>query len=97
LSYIRDENELVRKQSALYQVYIAECGNNVHITTEVIVSTSPCQQAKSQATIQKELDEEIAKHKGNEDEIKRLEKQHKKGTAELHVCPLNYLSDGIGT
>jgi structural maintenance of chromosome 4 len=31
------------------------------------------------------LDEELAKHKGNEDEIKRLEKQHKKGTDELHV------------
>ena len=37
--------------------------------------------------MQKELDEELAKHKGNEDEIKRLEKQHKKGTDELHVCP----------
>jgi structural maintenance of chromosome 4 len=28
----------------------------------------------------------LAKHKGNEDEIKKLEKQHKKGTDELHVC-----------
>ena len=37
--------------------------------------------------MQKELDEELAKHKGNEDEIKRLEKQHKNGTDELHVCP----------
>jgi hypothetical protein len=37
------------------------------------------------ASLQKELDEELAKHKGNEDEIKRLEKQHKKGTDEVHV------------
>jgi len=32
------------------------------------------------------LDEELAKHKGNQDEIKRLEKQHKKKTDELHVA-----------
>jgi structural maintenance of chromosome 4 len=31
------------------------------------------------------LDEELAKHKGNEDEIKKFEKQHKKGTEELKV------------
>jgi hypothetical protein len=37
------------------------------------------------STLQKELDKELAKHKGNEDEIKRLEKQHKKGIDELHV------------
>jgi structural maintenance of chromosome 4 len=27
----------------------------------------------------------LAKHKGNEDEIKKLEKQHKKGNDELHA------------
>jgi structural maintenance of chromosome 4 len=43
--------------------------------------------------MQKDLDEELAKHKGNEDEIKRLEKQHKKGTDELHVYPSEDLSD----
>jgi len=37
--------------------------------------------------MQKQLDEELAKHKGNEDEIKKLEKLHKKGTDELHVMP----------
>jgi len=36
-------------------------------------------------TVRKELDEELAKHKGNEDEIKKLEKLHKKGTDELQV------------
>jgi hypothetical protein len=37
------------------------------------------------------LDEELAKHQGNEDEIKRLEKQHKKGTEELQVQPLKQI------
>lgn len=37
LAYIKDENELIRKQSALYQVYIAECGNNINLTSEVLV------------------------------------------------------------
>lgn len=38
-----------------------------------------------QVTLQTELNEELAKHKGNEDEIKRLEKKHKKGTDNFHV------------
>ncbi|KAH6847352.1 hypothetical protein B0I37DRAFT_391299 [Chaetomium sp. MPI-CAGE-AT-0009] len=29
LAYIRDENELVTKQSALYQLYVAECDDNI--------------------------------------------------------------------
>jgi structural maintenance of chromosome 4 len=37
LEYIKDENELIRKQSALYQVFIAECGNNINITSGVLV------------------------------------------------------------
>jgi structural maintenance of chromosome 4 len=37
LEYIKDENELIRKQSSLYQVYIAECGNNINLTSEVLV------------------------------------------------------------
>ena len=37
LAYIKDENELIRKQSVLYQVYIAECGNNINLTSEVLV------------------------------------------------------------
>jgi structural maintenance of chromosome 4 len=37
LEYIKDENELVHKQSALYQLFISECGNNVKITSGVLV------------------------------------------------------------
>jgi len=37
LEYVKDENELIKKQSALYQLYVAECGNNIDITGEVIV------------------------------------------------------------
>lgn len=37
LEYIKDENELIRKQSALYQVFIAECGNNINVTSGVLV------------------------------------------------------------
>src|SRR5436190_15248755 len=37
LAYIKKENELVRKQSALYQLFVAECENNINITSEVIV------------------------------------------------------------
>ena len=39
LEYVKDENELIKKQSALYQLYIAECGRNIDITEEVIVSS----------------------------------------------------------
>jgi len=42
LAYIKDENELIRKQSALYQLFVAECGNNINITSEVIVLSKQC-------------------------------------------------------
>ncbi|KAK0886283.1 Structural maintenance of chromosomes protein 4 [Friedmanniomyces endolithicus] len=60
MAYIHDENELASKHSALCQIYIAECGDN----------------------IQEQLSEELQRHGGSEDEIKRLEKQHKIGTKE---------------
>ena len=73
LAYIRDENELTMKQSALYQVYINECGDNITVGEEAI------------GQIQAELDAELEKHQGNEDGIKRLEKQYKKGQKEYEV------------
>lgn len=42
LAYIKDENELIRKQSALYQLFVAECGNNINITSDVIVLSKQC-------------------------------------------------------
>ena len=68
LAYIRDENELAEKQSALYQIYIAECEDNTKVTEEAI------QQMQSQ------LDAELQKHAGSEDSIKQLEKAYKKAS-----------------
>jgi structural maintenance of chromosome 4 len=70
LAYIKDENELTMKQSALYQLYIDECGDNITVTEEAIG------QMKAQ------LDAELEKHQGNENGIKQLEKQYKKGQKE---------------
>jgi structural maintenance of chromosome 4 len=68
LAFINDENELASKQSALYQIYVAECGDNLQVTEEAI------------GQIQEQLKEELEKHGGSEEEIERLEKQYKAGT-----------------
>ncbi|KAK4542381.1 hypothetical protein LTR36_006838 [Oleoguttula mirabilis] len=68
LAYISDENDLALKQSALYQVYVAECGDNIQVTDEAI------------GQMQEQLNEELQKHGGSEEEIKRLDKQYKAGS-----------------
>ena len=70
VAFIQDENELVQKQSALYQVYIGECNENLGVTDEAV------------AQMKAQLDEELGKHQGNEDEIKQLEKAFAKGQKE---------------
>lgn len=70
LAFIKDENELVSKQSALYQVYINECGDNLKVTEEAI------------AQMQDNLNAELEKHQGSEEGIKNLEKQYKRGAKE---------------
>ena len=65
LAHIKNENELASKQSALYQIYVAECGDNIVVTEEAL------------GQIQQQLDEELQRHQGSEDDIKRLEKQCK--------------------
>ncbi|CAK1359122.1 unnamed protein product [Cercospora beticola] len=65
LAYLRDENELASKQSALYQVYIAECSDNIQVSEEAI------------AQVQGELNEELGRHQEAETKIKAVEKQHK--------------------
>ncbi|KXG45983.1 Structural maintenance of chromosomes protein [Penicillium griseofulvum] len=67
LAYIREENELAQKQSALYQIYIDECADNVRVTEEAILQ------------MQELLNMELEKHEGNESGIKELEKAYKKG------------------
>lgn len=66
MAFIRDENELADKQSALYQIYIAECEDNTKVTDEAIQQ------------IQEQLNAELEKHAGNEDTIKELEKAYNK-------------------
>ncbi|KAJ8612782.1 hypothetical protein MRB53_037253 [Persea americana] len=65
LAYIRDENELATKQSALYQIYVAECGDNLQVTKEAVQQ------------IQQQLDEEQERHNSNEAEIKQLQSDYK--------------------
>lgn len=71
LAYIGDENELAIKQSALYEIYIQECDDNLQVTQEAI------------GQVQASLNEELQKHQGNEDEIKKLEKQYRVGAKEF--------------
>ena len=68
LAFVRDENELAMKQSALYQLYIHECNDNITVTEEAI------------AQIQEQLDAELEQHQGSESIIKELEKQYTKGS-----------------
>ena len=70
LAYIKDENELAAKQSALYQIYIDECGDNLKVTEEAI------------GQMQTQLTGELDKHRGSEDGIKELDKQYKRGAKE---------------
>ncbi|BCR94528.1 condensin subunit SMC4 [Aspergillus luchuensis] len=70
LAFIRDENELAQKQSALYQIYINECGDNIRVTEEAILQ------------MQELLNLELEKHEGNESGIKELEKAYKRGMRE---------------
>ena len=71
LAYLKDENELSEKQSTLYQIYIAECEDNAVVTEEAIAET------------QAQLDAELEKHAGSEDNIKALEKSYKKTAKEF--------------
>lgn len=73
LAYVRDENELTMKQSALYQLYISECNDNLTVTAEAITQ------------MQAQLDEELEKHQGSEKIIKELQKQFSKGNKEYEA------------
>ncbi|KAF4453302.1 structural maintenance-chromosome 4 [Fusarium austroafricanum] len=73
IAYIRDENELAMKQSALYQLFIHKCNENVAVTEEAINQ------------MQAQLDAELEKHHGSEQIIKGLEKDHAKGAKEFEV------------
>ena len=71
LAYVKDENELALKQSALYQIYIDDCSDNLKVTEEAI------------GQMQDRLNGELEKHQGNEEGIKEVEKQYKRGAKEF--------------
>lgn len=73
LAFIRDENELTLKQSALYQLYISECNDNLTVTEEAINQ------------MQAQLDAELEKHQGSEQVIKQLQKSYNKGSKEYEA------------
>ncbi|KAI6599198.1 hypothetical protein MCOR04_002480 [Pyricularia oryzae] len=73
LAFIRDENELVSKQAALYQLYISELDDNLAVTEEAITQ----QQAQ--------LDLELQKHEGSEQIIKQLQKTYGKISKEFET------------
>lgn len=73
LAFIRHENELAFKQSALYQVYMDECGDNLKVTEEAI------------GQMQDQLNGELEKHQGSEDGIKELEKEYKRGSKDCET------------
>lgn len=64
LEFIRNENELAVKQSALYQVYVKDCEDNIQVTEEAV------QQMQAQLT------QEAQRHRGSEEGITVLKKQH---------------------
>ena len=67
LAFMRDENDLAMKQSALYQLFTHECHDNLAVTQEAINQ------------MQSQLDAELEKHQGGEQQIKDLEKQYAQG------------------
>jgi structural maintenance of chromosome 4 len=73
LAFIRDENELAIKQSALYQLYISECNDNVAVSEEAINQ------------LQAQLDVEMEKHEGNSKVIKELQKDYTQGSKEFEA------------
>ncbi|KAF2001062.1 RecF/RecN/SMC protein [Amniculicola lignicola CBS 123094] len=70
LAYIRDENELATRQSALFQMFISEFEDHIQVSHEAVEH------------LQAQYDEELQKHQGSEEGIKDLEKHYKKGTKE---------------
>ncbi|KAF2121808.1 nuclear condensin-like protein complex subunit Smc4 [Lophiotrema nucula] len=68
LTYLRHENELAAKRATLYQLFISEFDDHIQVNQESVNQ------------LQGDLDEELQKHAGNEQGIKELEQQYKKGS-----------------
>ncbi|KAF9925981.1 hypothetical protein FBU30_004334 [Linnemannia zychae] len=62
--YIKDQNNLAMKQSALYQIYLWEANKRFAKDTKLV------------AQITEKLEEDLNKHKGLREEIEKLENDH---------------------
>ncbi|KAF3906498.1 hypothetical protein ABW20_dc0106805 [Dactylellina cionopaga] len=71
VAYVNNENELAMKQGALYQVYMAECEQNIAVTED------------SMNQLQITLQDEQSKHHGKETAVKEKQDSYKKGVKEL--------------
>ncbi|KAK9387473.1 RecF/RecN/SMC [Lipomyces mesembrius] len=76
LKYVRNENELTMNKSALYQLYVANCHENIHITDELL------------ADLAAQLEKELKNNKGNEDEIENLNNRYKEAAKELDTLEI---------
>lgn len=79
LRFIKDENELACKQAILYQIHLMECQGHITINTEMVTR------------VQAQFDEEMAKHKGNEEGVKKLEKKYRDAVKDIEVCSAAFL------
>ncbi|KAI9654900.1 MAG: hypothetical protein M1831_005269 [Alyxoria varia] len=64
LAYIKDENELAIKQSALWQMFVHECEDNIQVSEEATTQ------------LQTQLQGKVERHQGREDQIRKLEREH---------------------
>ena len=77
IAYVKNKNELALKQSALYQIFVEECVDNVKVTEKTI------------GQMQAQLELELGKHQGNEDEIHALRKVYQQRTKECESLGKN--------
>ncbi len=73
-AYLRDQNELAQRQSALWQVYMMECRK--HMAT----ASAAIEQLRAR------LDEEIEKHAGSQDAVEELTRQLAAATTEFKAA-----------
>ena len=64
IAYIKDENGLAVKQSALWQIFVHECEDNIQVSEEATTQ------------LRTQLQNEVERHNGREDEIRKLEREH---------------------
>ena len=64
-SYLKDQNELAQRQSALWQIYELECKDQLKVAEESLVN------------LEEKIKVERGKNQGSKEEIEKLEKDYK--------------------